>query len=147
MFFEINNQTKIKVKEALVKKVLNKTEESVRRLRNKKISLAVVSSKVMRGLNRSYRGVDKVSCILSFVSEERNFISPKNEKNFLGEIILSPVVILKQAKENKKSFENEIALLIIHGLLHLAGFTHHNENQALKMNQMEQKIFKRLGKI
>jgi probable rRNA maturation factor len=97
-------------------------------------TIAFVSDKRIRELNRQFRGVDKATDVLSFPAEE--------EVN-LGDIAVSVDTATVQAKENGLTFEDEIAQLILHGLLHLCGYDHEKDNG--EMNRLELKLRRRLG--
>ncbi len=97
-------------------------------------TIAFVSDNRIRELNRQFRGMDKATDVLSFPAEE-----PDN----LGDIAVSVETAAKQAKENGFSFDEEIAQLILHGLLHLSGYDHETDNG--EMNRLELRLRKRLG--
>lgn len=79
------------------------------------LSIAYVSEKKSRELNKKWRGKDKATNVLSFALTETS-----------GELILCKAVIKKEAKEKKfdRDFENLLGFLVIHGMLHLKGMTH-----------------------
>jgi len=89
-------------------------------------TIAFVSDKSIRKLNQQFRGVDKATDVLSFPADE-----PPN----LGDVAVSVETAAAQAKANGLSFENEIAQLILHGLLHLSGYDHETDNG--EMNRFE----------
>jgi probable rRNA maturation factor len=97
-------------------------------------TIAFVSDKRIRGLNRQFRGIDKATDVLSF---------PAEEKANLGDIAVSVDTAAVQAKENGLTLEGEIAQLILHGLLHLCGYDHETDNG--EMNRLELKLRRRLG--
>jgi len=97
-------------------------------------TIAFVSDKRIRELNRQFRGVDKATDVLSFPAEE--------EFN-LGDIAVSVDTAAVQAKENGLTFDGEIAQLILHGLLHLCGYDHETDNG--EMNRLELKLRRSLG--
>ena len=97
-------------------------------------TVAFVSDNRIRELNRQFRGIDKATDVLSFPAEE-----PKN----LGDIAVSVETAATQAKENGLSFDEEIAQLILHGLLHLSGYDHESDNG--EMNRLELRLRKKLG--
>lgn len=144
MLFEINNQSKIKVREDIVRKLIDRTARMLNVPSKKEISLAMVSSRRIRELNRKYRHLDKATSILSFRADRKNFISSKDEKNFLGEIIMVPEIIMQQARKKKISFNKEFSLIFVHGLLHVLGFSHRKEREAKKMTVWEKKIISQL---
>jgi len=96
-------------------------------------TIAFVSDKRIRELNRQFRGVDKATDVLSF---------PAEEKVNLGDIAVSVDTAAMQAKENGLTIEGEIAQLILHGLLHLCGYDHETDNG--EMNRLELKLRRKL---
>jgi probable rRNA maturation factor len=97
-------------------------------------TIAFVSDKSIRKLNQQFRGIDKATDVLSF---------PADEPDNLGDVAVSVETATRQAKENGLSFDDEIAQLILHGLLHLSGYDHETDNG--EMNRLELKLRKRLG--
>jgi probable rRNA maturation factor len=97
-------------------------------------TIAFFSDKRIRELNRQFRQVDKATDVLSF---------PAEEKANLGDIAVSVDTAAVQAKENGLTFDEEIAQLILHGLLHLSGYDHETDNG--EMNTVELKLRRRLG--
>jgi probable rRNA maturation factor len=98
-------------------------------------TVAFVSDKRIRELNRQFRGIDKATDVLSFPA------GGPDELN-LGDIAISAETAAKQAKENGLSFDGEIAQLILHGLLHLAGYDHETDNG--EMNRLELRLRRKL---
>jgi len=96
-------------------------------------TIAFVSDKRIRELNRQFRGVDKATDVLSF---------PAEEKVNLGDIAVSVDTAAMQAQENGLTIEGEIAQLILHGLLHLCGYDHETDNG--EMNRLELKLRRKL---
>jgi len=109
-------------------------KEIQNRLHEKELSLVLTNSLEMRKLNKQYRGKDKPTNVLSFSSNDP----------FLGDIVLDLETIQKEANVEKKKFENHVAHLLIHGLLHLHGFTHGDEQAAEKMEKKEIDILEKL---
>jgi probable rRNA maturation factor len=96
-------------------------------------TIAFVSDKKIRELNRQFRGIDKATDVLSF---------PAEENLNLGDIAISVQTAASQAKENGLSLDKEIAQLILHGLLHLNGYDHETDNG--EMNRLELKLRRKL---
>ena len=96
-------------------------------------TIAFVSDKSIRKLNKDFRGIDKATDVLSF---------PADEPDNLGDVAVSVETAARQAKENRLTFDNEIAQLILHGLLHLNGYDHETDNG--EMNRLELKLRRRL---
>ena len=98
------------------------------------VTIAFVSDKSIRQLNRQFRGVDKATDVLSF---------PAEDETNLGDIAISVETAAAQAKENGLTFEGEVAQLILHGLLHLSGYDH--ETDSGEMNRLELRLRRKLG--
>ena len=115
------------------------------------LGLVITDDETIRRLNRSYRGKDETTDVLSFAFGENRhdeaktpFISPPDGKSHLGEVLLSYPRAAIQAKEQKHPLERELALLVIHGVLHLLG--HEDEDGAAEaiMRAAERRV---LGEI
>jgi probable rRNA maturation factor len=99
-------------------------------------TIAFVSDKRIRELNRQFRGINKATDVLSFPEDGPDELS-------LGDIAISAETAAIQAKENGLSFDDEIAQLILHGLLHLSGYDHETDNG--EMNRLELRLRRNLG--
>jgi probable rRNA maturation factor len=97
-------------------------------------TIAFVSDKRIRELNRQFRGIDKATDVLSFRAEERFN---------LGDVAVSVETAGVQARENGLSLDDEIAQLILHGLLHLSGYDHETDDG--EMNRLELRLRRKLG--
>ena len=97
-------------------------------------TIAFVSDKKIRELNRQFRGIDKATDVLSF---------PSDGPDELGDVAVSVDTAAAQAKENGLKFDEEIAQLILHGLLHLSGYDHETDNG--EMNRLELRLRKKLA--
>ena len=108
------------------KKILESKIEKV-------LNIVFVTPLSMKDLNRTYLKKDYVTDVLSFAP---------TQENCLGELALCEQKITEQAKENNLAFEAEAFYLILHGILHLLGFHHEeNEQEAQKMYQIQDSIF------
>ena len=99
-------------------------------------TIAFVSDKRIRELNRQFRSLDKATDVLSFPADGPDELN-------LGDIAISTETAATQAKENGLSFDDEIAQLILHGLLHLSGYDHETDNG--EMNRLELRLRTKLG--
>jgi probable rRNA maturation factor len=99
------------------------------------VSVALVSDRRMRALNRQFRGKDKATDVLSFPSE----------KPFLGDVVIATGVATKQAREAGHSLTTEVRVLALHGLLHLLGYDHEAKNDRGRMARVEQRLRKKGG--
>jgi probable rRNA maturation factor len=107
----------------------------------KGVTIAFVTDRVMRQLNQTWRGRRGTTDVLSFPANQNEF--EKTEGAMLGDIAISVERAKKQATENGLEFEQEIAQLILHGLLHLCGYNHETDNG--EMNQLELRLRRKLG--
>jgi probable rRNA maturation factor len=98
------------------------------------LSVAIVSDRRMRALNRQFRGKDAVTDVLSF---------PSDARGFLGDIVIASGVAARQAKDAGHSLQTEIRVLALHGLLHLLGFDHEADDG--KMAGVEARLRKKAG--
>jgi probable rRNA maturation factor len=99
------------------------------------VTIAFVSDSKIRTLNQQFRGINKPTDVLSFPSD----LGTKE----LGDIAISVETAGRQAKENGLTLNEEIAQLILHGLLHLSGYDHETDNG--EMNRLELRLRKKLG--
>lgn len=97
-------------------------------------TIAFVSDQKSRELNRTFRGIDKPTDVLSFPSGDGG--------SDLGDIALSIQRAVVQAKQNGLTLEREISQLILHGLLHLCGYDHETDNG--EMDRLELQFRRRL---
>ena len=112
------------------------------------LTVAFVRDRVIRDLNRKFRGNDRVTDVLSFPAEDDlghasdvSFIG-RGVSEFLGDIVVSTDTARKQAEDAGHSFEREVNELVIHGVLHLCGYDH--ETDRGQMNQLELKLRRKL---
>ena len=91
-------------------------------LTSKDIELIFLNNDNIQELNKEYRKIDKATDVLSFPLE---FDMPNMP---LGSVVISIDFVEEKAKEYNHSFEDELKLLFIHGLLHLLGFDHEVDN-------------------
>lgn len=94
-------------------------------------TLSFVEPEMIQELNKNFRGVDSVTDVLSF--ESGGEVDPETGLEYLGDIIICLSQAEKQAAQSGHSLENEIALLEIHGLLHLLGYDHMEEDEKTEM--------------
>lgn len=90
----------------------------------------------LRALNRDFRGKNKPTNVLSF---------PSDERGYAGDIALAYGVTKAEAVKAKKPFADHATHLVVHGVLHLAGYDHMTERDAGVMEPLETKILARLG--
>jgi probable rRNA maturation factor len=103
------------------------------------LTLRIVNAAEARNLNSAFRGKDYATNVLTFVYSE-----PKS-KTLQGDIVLCAQVLNREAREQGKPINAHYAHLVVHGVLHLAGFDHEIEKDAKKMEALEAKIVMGLG--
>ncbi|MDQ0205132.1 rRNA maturation RNase YbeY [Pectinatus haikarae] len=116
-------------------------------LKNSEVSITLTDNKNIHALNKKYRNIDRPTDVLSFAlneGEEPN-IEGGAPVNVLGDIIISVEKTAKQAEEYGHSVKREIAFLTVHGMLHLLGYDHIEENDRVEMRREEEFIMEKLG--
>ena len=101
------------------------------------VTIAIVSDREMRRLNRAYRRVDKTTDVLSFPAGE-SFTGIE-----LGDLAVSGPAARRQAREHGHSTDVELRILALHGLLHLLGYDH--ETDQGEMLRLEERLRRRAG--
>jgi len=112
------------------------------------VSLVVTDSETVQRLNRDYRGIDEPTDVLAFYilpqkGADSFFALPPDGVTRLGEVLISYPQALAQAKEQGHSLERELALLVIHGILHLLGYDHEKPEEEHKMRERERELLER----
>ena len=105
------------------------------------LTIRLVNSEESQQLNNQYRGKDKPTNVLSFPFEVPDGI----ELNLLGDLIICIEVMKQEAQEQNKALFEHWAHLVIHGCLHLVGFDHISDSEALEMESIEITILEKLG--
>jgi probable rRNA maturation factor len=87
-------------------------------------------------LNREYRGKDRPTDVLSFYQAD----SPEERNDVLGDVVISVETAKRQADERGKSLDDELDLLLAHGVLHLLGYTDYTDESARRMQERAAEI-------
>ena len=98
------------------------------------VTLRIVGTAEGRRLNRTYRGRDDPTNVLAFSYDRRR-----------GDIVLCHPVVAREARAQSKALDAHYAHLVVHGMLHLRGYTHQGSADALQMEKLESEILARLG--
>lgn len=123
------------------------------------VSIRLCGDDEIHEINREYRGVDRATDVLSFPTVTypegvtagqadrllRRELDDELDACMLGDLILSVPHVLAQAEEYGHSPEREAAYLIVHGLCHLMGYDHIEEDDKRRMRAMEEKILSAIG--
>lgn len=127
------------------------------------INIDFVSKKEIKVLNNKFRNNNSVTDVLSFPNllevgktdmqliveklDKKNFaseINPETNNIFVGDICICKSIVYKHAKEYGNTKLREMTYMAVHGLLHLLGYDHMNENDKVIMREVEEKIMKKV---
>jgi probable rRNA maturation factor len=109
--------------------------------RTTEISIVLADNAFIQSLNRTYRGKDKPTNVLSFPQDPGSDDKVTN----LGDVVLAYETVKKEAISQKKSFENHVTHLLVHGILHLLAYDHENDAEAEEMESLEIRVLESLG--
>lgn len=105
---------------------------------NVEVSILLADDGKIREINREYRGKDNATNVISFASIDSE--EPDDGVFVAGDIIMSYDTIKREAEENKTAFRDRFIHILVHGMLHLAGFDHENDDEANHMEKLEADI-------
>ena len=137
---QINNLTNTKVSKEFLRKisklVLDREEK-----KKSNLSIILVSQQMIQRLNKRYRGEDRVTDVLSFgLKGKEKFILPP-DKSESKEILLCLKEINKNAKKFGTTFKKELASCLIHGILHLLGYSHEKNKNSTRIMREKEKFY------
>ncbi len=120
------------------------------------LGIVIADDDTLRDLNTRYRGLDEVTDVLSFSTTHQGhwegegdgpqppkddpFVMPPGEPHHLGEVIISYPQAARQAEARAEEVEGELALLVVHGILHLLGFDHMEAGEEAEMRAKEREV-------
>lgn len=126
-----------RVNKELINNIVRKSNRAERKITGV-VEVNIISDKEMRRLNSVWRKKEKTTDVLSFAWDEEKKVGG----NLLGQIFISYPQVKKQASVAKVAVTEEFVRVLVHGLLHLAGYDHKKPSQAKKMFKMQDKIIK-----
>ena len=113
------------------------------------LSVELVGNVRIRRLNRLYRKKDRITDVLAFPIREA--MMPRGVQGprvMLGDVVVSVPVALRQAKEAGRSLDEELAALLVHGVLHLCGYDHERSaRDAMRMSRRERAVLRMIGPV
>ena len=110
---------------------------------NSEVSISFVEEICIQELNCDYRGIDKVTDVLSFECDNLDDDFSKDAEVFqLGDVVICPDYAKTNAEKFSCTLDEEIELLVVHGLLHLNGYDHVEDEDAELMESKEDEILK-----
>ena len=126
---ELDNRTSLEVNETFLNSI-------AKTISDKEIELIITSNDEIQAINKEHRNIDKPTDVLSFPYDDMP-MSP------LGSIVISSEFVQLKAKELGHSTDDELALLFIHGLLHIIGFDHEIDDG--EMREEEEKLIEKFN--
>ena len=106
------------------------------------LTIVLTDDARMHDLNRTYLGVDAPTDVLSFPASETD---PETGTQYLGDVLISMPRAQAQADAGGHSLEAEVQLLVVHGVLHLLGHDHAEEEEKARMWKAQAALLARLG--
>jgi probable rRNA maturation factor len=128
-------------------KIIGKSAQEILKILKKKniaAEIYLADNKLMRRLNREYRGKDKTANVLSF-QEPEGFVYPTTKHKRIGEIYFNLTSNSLIATRNSRKLSTIGYKLLVHGILHLLGYTHKAENDRIKMEKRENHVLNFTG--
>ena len=108
--------------------------------RDGEVSVMLTDDAAIRTLNRTWRGIDKATNVLSFPRRRRATRLPR----LLGDIAIAYETTAREAEDEEKPFADHLAHLAVHGYLHLLGYDHESDDEAETMERLEATILARI---
>ena len=138
----INNQSGVKLSLLFLKTIALRAGQVLKLPVNSQISCALVNNSTIKKLNKNYRGINEVTDVLAFGPGKDKFIvdNQGNQGKYLGEVVIGYPQAKKQARQQGHSVKKELTILLIHGILHLAGYDHRTEAERLRMDRVAERI-------
>ena len=150
----VEQKLKVSLEEGWLQRIALRTLEAEGIASPAEMGLVITDSKTIQKLNRTYRGEDQPTDVLAFhmtpdtsQESELRFVGPPDGVHHLGEVVISYPQAVRQAQEQGHGVTQELALLIIHGILHLLGYDHELPEEDQQMKARENEILKRLDLI
>ena len=129
---------------------------------NTEVSLLFVDEAAIAALNVEFLGKPGPTDVLSFPIEDEptptgrspafggtgpGSSAEQGALTLLGDVVICPTVAFRNATEHGVSFEDEVALLVVHGLLHLLGMDHEEDGEAARMEALEDQLLQRFHRV
>ncbi len=105
------------------------------------LSMAFVDEETMAGLNRRYAGEDGPTDVLAFPIDD--VVPDHTATAMLGDLVICPVVARRNAAHHAGTYDDELAQLVVHGILHLVGMDHAEAGEATDMQRRERALLDR----
>ena len=114
---------------------------------NGEVSVTLTNNEYIHTLNKQYRGIDRPTDVLSFAlnESEEPVVEDGPDVNVLGDLVISVERAKEQAADYGHSVKREIAFLTVHGMLHLLGYDHMEEEDRIEMEAEQRFVMEKLG--
>jgi probable rRNA maturation factor len=107
------------------------------------LNILFVGDRQMRAFNRQYRGKDRTTDVLAFAMRE----APPFSRRLLGDVVIAVPTAARQARQGRRSLDEELTILLVHGILHLCGYDHErSEKEAHRMHRREGMILRSISR-
>lgn len=124
--------------------IIEKTLETLQINDDVELSCVIIDDSTIHEMNRDYRDIDRSTDVISFALEDNEQFYVEGMPRSLGDIFISYDHAVLQAKEYEHSLKREMCFLFTHGLLHLLGYDHMNEDDEKKMFTLQKQILEEL---
>jgi probable rRNA maturation factor len=140
----LNRQSRISLQAPVLARFLTSVQRELK-LRRREVTVCFVEDREIARLNRKFRGKPKPTDVLSFPASGTGAsdFPHENGKKVLGDIAISPQAARRNAKRFERSLDEEIRILILHGVLHLVGYDHEADDG--EMDRIEMRLRRKLG--
>ncbi len=139
---QVKRSVKLQVDKSILLEAAQRTLEITGSSHQVDLSIVIGSDAFLRKLNLQYRQVDSPTDVLAFPADE---LDPDTADYYLGDVIISLPRAQEQASSAGHSLQDELQLLVVHGVLHLQGYDHSSPSDKKKMQSVQDKILKALG--
>jgi probable rRNA maturation factor len=143
----LNRQRRVPIPVNDLKRFLARARRALR-LAPDSLTVCLVTDAEIARWNRAYRGKPRPTDVLSFPAENGQARGGRRKKSaaspsYLGDIAIAPAVARRNARRFGRTFDDEMRILILHGMLHLMGYDH--ETDTGQMDRREQRLRRALG--
>ncbi len=129
----------------IVKKAISEVLKEMDFKKKYYLSVLLTDDNEIKKINKKYRKINKSTNVLSFPQNDERFITKKNSKIILGDIVISLEKIIKESKLQNKNLSDHLSHMVVHSLLHLLGFNHEKVKDFKIMKKKEINILSKLS--
>ncbi len=140
----LNQQKRVPVPVASLTRFLARVRREVK-LGRREITVCFVDDREIARLNRKFRGKPKPTDVLSFPANGEGLVEFPSDQGsrYLGDIAISPEMARRNARRFGRTLDDELRILVLHGVLHLAGYDH--EADQGEMERLEARLRRKMG--